>query len=237
MIEKMIYQSRVTEVNATTTRLIGAYQNTSLSSDTNLSAILNSLEAENSQLTLAIRRTKVESELEEKDELRDNPLRGLFHMVTGYLYHPDAQIQNSAETVYAILENYGMSMIDESYATESSLVSSLLKDLAKANVLIAIGNLSGCDALIAQLQTAQNEFEQARVAYETEKAQESTEENATEIKKKVVYHINSKLVIYLRAMVLVDESNYGDFGRTIAEIIADNNSTVKKRAKKTEPED
>ena len=48
----------------------------------------------------------------------------------------------------------------------------------------------------------------------------------------MVIIINDKLVVYLRAMIQVDESTYGDFTRTIAEIIDDNNEVVKKRRKK-----
>ncbi|MCG6185901.1 hypothetical protein [Maribellus maritimus] len=48
--------------------------------------------------------------------------------------------------------------------------------------------------------------------------------------------LNGKIVVYLRAMEIVDEATYGALARTIAEIIADNNETVKKRGKKEEPE-
>ncbi len=46
--------------------------------------------------------------------------------------------------------------------------------------------------------------------------------------------INNKLVTYLRAMIMVDEPTYGDFARTIAQMIEDNNEVVKKRRKKPE---
>jgi len=94
--------------------------------------------------------------------------------------------------------------------------------------------LPGCTEVIAALQSAQNNFETARIAYEQEKAQESTEASATKIKAEVLATINEKMVIYLRAMELVDEPNYGALTRTIAEIIADNNQAVKKRSKKPE---
>ncbi len=61
-------------------------------------------------------------------------------------------------------------------------------------------------------------------------------ENATTIKKEVVNIINNNLVVYLRAMEQVDEPTYGNFARTIAQIIANNNEVVKKRRKKPEAE-
>jgi len=55
------------------------------------------------------------------------------------------------------------------------------------------------------------------------------------LKRKIVETVNNQLVVYMRAMSQVNEAVYGDFARTLAEIIADNNEVVKKRAKKTEP--
>ena len=108
----------------------------------------------------------------------------------------------------------------------------MLVDLAKQKLQDAIAALSGLAEIIAELQAAQDDFEETRIAYEEEKAKEGTLENATTIKKDVVTIINDKLVVYLRAMIQVDEATYGDFTRTVAEIIDDNNEVVKKRRKK-----
>jgi hypothetical protein len=59
--------------------------------------------------------------------------------------------------------------------------------------------------------------------------------NATALKKEVIDVINNQLVVYLDAMMLVDEATYGAFGRTVAEIIDTTNEMVKKRRKKPEP--
>ncbi|MGQ8338522.1 DUF6261 family protein [Sunxiuqinia sp. A32] len=235
MIQKLRSTSRTTEVDAVSIRLIGAYRNTSLNTDAHLETIYGSLESESTQLTAAIRRMKAESVLDEKDSVRDQYVRGLFHFVQGSLYHPDDAIKTSAEKVEKVLEQYGISIVSENYATESSLINSLLNDLAKPNLQDDIAALSGCADLIAALQAAQADFEATRIAYEEDKADESTMENASSIKKQVVQIINEQLVIYLQAMNQVDVETYGSFARTVAEIIADNNEVVKKRRKKTEP--
>ncbi len=107
--------------------------------------------------------------------------------------------------------------------------------MAKPNLQEAIAALSGCAELIAALRAAQDDFEQARIAYEAEKAQEGTEANATTLKKDVTDIINNRIVVYLNAMMLVDDAAYGAFGRTVAEIIDENNEMVKRRRKKPEP--
>ena len=234
MIEKIIFNSRTTEIDAASMRIIGAYKNTSLSSDAHLSAMFTDLESQSTALTAAINRSKAESELDAKDSERDQQVRALFYLAKGFLYHPQARVKKAAETVEKVLDHYGLDITQESYSTESSLIASLLNDLSKQKIQDAVAVLPGCAEVIATLQTAQANFETTRIAYEEEKAQESTEQNATTIKKIVVGIINERIVIYMRAMEVVDEANYGAFARTITTIIAENNEVVKKRSKKTE---
>ena len=233
MIEKLMTNSRVTEVSAVAVRAIGAYNNTGLGTDTHLAGIFASISDASSKLTQAINRSKAGSILEEKDEVRDQQFRGLFYLVQGFLHHPTPAVQEAAVLVNEALGRYGLSVVSESYATESSLISSLLADLSGTGLQAAIAALPGCVDMVSGLQSAQAEFETARIAYEEEKGEESTPDNATAIKKEVVKLINGQLVVYLRAMVQVDEATYGGFSRTLAEIIDDNNEVVRKRSKST----
>lgn len=235
MIEKLIHQSRTTEIDAAAGLITGAFETSRLKNDSYLSVLIPKLLSLRAGLSAAINQMTAESDLEEKDLQRDDKVRALFYLLQGYLYHPDLAIRKAAKTLTAVLDQYGLAIIGESYATESSLINSLLKELSKPKLQEAIAVLSGCAQLITALQTAQNEFEAARLAYEGEKADESKKESATTIKKEVVKLINSKLVVYLRAMVQVDEAAYSEFARTVAEIIESNNETVKRRRKKVEP--
>ncbi len=235
MIDNLKSTSRVTEVDAVSMRMLGAYQTTSLSSDPHLSTMFTELESLSAALTAAINRSKAESDLEEKDEARDTQIRALYYLVMGFLHHPDAAIQQAAQTVDKVFEKYGVSITGESYATESSLIASLLNDLSKQKIQDAIALLPGCADVITALQAAQQAFEAARITYEQEKAQESTQASATKQKPELVALINDKIVVYLRAMEVVDVETYGAFARTIATIIAENNEVVKKRRKKEEP--
>ena len=182
MIDKLMTASRVTEVDAASMRIIGAYNTTSLSSDPHLSAMFAGLETSSALLTSAINRSKAESDLEVKDEARDEQVRALYYLIQGYLHHPDAAIKAAAQTVSNVFEKYGVAITGESYATESSLIASLLDDLSKQKQQDAIALLPGCADVLSALQTTDDEFEAARILYEQEKAQESTQLNATKIK-------------------------------------------------------
>lgn len=87
MIDKIMTTSRVTEIDAASMRMLGAYQTTSMSSDQHLSAMFSTLESLSASLTSAINRGKSESDLEEKDEARDTQLRALYYLIMGFLHH------------------------------------------------------------------------------------------------------------------------------------------------------
>lgn len=234
MIDKLIAKSRVTEVNDVATRISGAFEKSGLT-DSYLVSTITALDAGNLKLSLAIKRSKAESDLEEKDEVRDANYRSLYYLLNGAVYHPTKDIREAAQLLMDVFNKYGLAIVGESYATESSLIGSLLLDYQKPKYQTAIAKISGCAELIAALQASQTAFEEARIAYETEKAKEGMVENATEVKKVVIETINGKLVVYLRAMEQVNPATFGAFAATCAQIIADNNEQVKKR-QKPEPE-
>lgn len=234
MIEKLNSNSRTTEVDAVSMRMNGAFKNSGLT-DPHLIILFTALSNQSLILTDAINRSKAESKLEVKNEVRNDEVRALNYQIVGFAHNPDADIKSAALVVEKVFDNYGLAITSESYATESSLIVSLLGDLAKPKLVTALAKLSGCPETITQLQAAQADFETTRIVYEQEKAEESTLQNATSIKAEVLVNINDNIVVYLRGMQQVDEPTYGAFARTIAEIIADNNEVVKKRRKKPEP--
>ena len=229
MIEKILTNSRVTEVDAATRRIVSAFEKNGLDSDPHLAGIFSELKPFSASLGAAIRQSKAESNLDVNDVDRDDEVRGLHYLILGYLHNPNPVIREAAEKVAKVFDKYGVGIATESYATQSSLVNSLLDDLAKPDLQEPIAAMPGCAERIASLKAAQNKFEAARVDYETEKANEATRETATSVKKQLLKIINDKLVIYLRAMVQVDEATYGKFGGIVGEIIDENNETVRRR--------
>lgn len=230
-INKLLATSRTTEVDAVSNRIITEYKKNDWSSDTHLTGIFDELESTSLKLTHAINRGKSESNLEEKDEVRDNKVRAIHYLIQGFEHHPDETIREAARAVDNVFERYGVRIVQESYASQSSLIESLLDDFANPDLQPFVDALPGFSQVLTELQTAQTEFEEAKVTYEAEKAEEGTKENATLIKMEVLKIINDKLVVYLRAMIQVNEAVYGSFARTVAQIINDMNVIVRKRRK------
>ncbi|WP_430935799.1 DUF6261 family protein [Saccharicrinis sp. 156] len=236
MIDRIMTQTRITEIDTVTSQILAAYQSSSPYGDSNLSGIITSIQPLSANLNQAINRIKSESELEEKDEDRDNSVRSFYYLILGFTHHPDENITNAAQKIMSVIDNYGLQIVNESYATESSLVNSLLTELAKPELQEPIALVSGAAESIAALRNAQNDFETSHLSFEQKKAQEGTYANATSIKNKILKLINGKLVIYLKAMAIVNEDTYGSFTRTVAQLIAANNENVRRRTKKTTQE-
>ena len=234
MIEKLILKSRVTEVNDVATRMSGAFHAQG-TTDPYLAATFGSLDTANLEFSKAIRRSKAESNLEDKDEVRDGGTRSLYYLINGFTHHPADTIRQSALLLLHAFDKYGISLVSESYTSESALISSMLLEFQKPEYALHISNLSGCAELLQTLSVAQDDFEQARIAYETEKAQDGMVANATEVKKEVVEIINNKIVVYLIAMQEVNPVTYGALAATCAQMIAENNKQVRRRQQKPEP--
>ena len=234
-LNKLLTNARTTEVDSVSGRIITEYNKSDWSADAHLTGVFNSLKPASVKLNIAINRIKTESDLEEKDEQRDNKVRAVNYLVMGFIHHPDAAISSAAKKVNAVFEHYGLDIVNDSYATESSLIESLLKDFAESDLQTAIAALPGLSQIIDELKTSQAAFENAQLLFEKEKAKEGNEENATAIKKEVLSIINEKLIVYLNAMVQVNGAKYGEFAGTVGQIIYDMNVIVKKRKKTTEP--
>lgn len=229
MIEKIIFKSRITEVHGTTRTLITAYEQTGLTDDSFLKGIYKPLGTNNNELSAAIERSQVESIMGEKDEVRDEAIRAVNYLSQGYQYHPNQEVRNAADIVKKIFNKYGLAIIKESYVTESSHIVSMLGDFAAPDVAEAIAMLNGLAENIAALKAAQADFETTRAKYASVDAKESTYTSATVLKKEVLTIINEDLVQFLRAAERFKPEVYGEFARTVAEIINKHNQQVKKR--------
>ena len=230
MYNKLKSNCRVAEVAATAEKLNLAYQNYDLTPDSYLPDKFTLLNSETALLVTAINRQKAESGMDEKNKGRAQKLHGLFSFVKGSVYNPDQAISAAAVQINHVLDNYGLSEItSKGYDIQSTLIRSLLVDLAAPSLQEAIAAVPGCAGVIGALQAAHDDFVQSYAAYEQEKSEVEAMESASVIKERVLDLINDVVVEYLRAMVKVNNALYGGFAATVDQIIDDMNEIVKRR--------
>ena len=236
LIKKIKTTSRNGDISALLTLILKAFAKNDWSADIYLTPMIGKISANNTALIEALKRLKVYSQMAEKDLVRDMAIRALFKLVEGYIYIPIAEMKEAALVVNNILEQYGLSIQHEDYAEESADIESLLNDLAKTEVLLAIANLQGVPETITTVDIAQKDFENLALQQAESESVKKDLASASQLKKGSITEINDNLLGYLNTMTKVNPSTYEATAKTIAELIDKNNELVKRRRKTKEPD-
>ncbi|MBR8534085.1 hypothetical protein KDU71_00805 [Carboxylicivirga sediminis] len=234
-MKKISPSTRVTETDSLARNILDVYtKDSNLATMPYLSKIMANLQPVSQQLTEAIKRLKTKSILEDKDAARDQAFRSFYYLVLGATHHPDAAIRQAAKSIMTVLENYGLEMTHDNYATQSSKTTSLTEDLKDAALQAAIQQLSGAEASYLALEQAQTNFSESFINYQEDKADEKNYANATLLKKEVIKIINGQLTEHLELLGKIDETAISSFAQTVEQLIATNNEQVGKRTDKVE---
>jgi hypothetical protein len=235
-IKKISASSRNGETNTLFALMLTAFAKSDWTADLYLSPALISTQARSTTLNLAVRRLKAYSQMAEIDEVRDTQFRDLFKLVEGYTHIPIAEIKEAALLVYSIMVQYGLGIINEDYAQESSDVDSLLTDLSQADILIAIAKLQGVAESIATLNGTQQQFKNLAVQQAEGESVKKDLVSASKLKKEMIADFNGNLMAYMNVMAMVKPEMYEATAKTIAELVDNNNELVKRRRKTGEPD-
>ena len=222
---------RVTEADTVSDALVRLYKDAAakdgaIGKDTALAAIMGEVERLSADITTAIKKDRVSTSLEDADKRRDELIRSLGTLLTGYGAIPVADKKAAADRLLAVYDKYGKSIVNETYARESSLIESMLEDFAAEGLAASIKLLEGVGDLLGGLRAAQDDFNRANdaaTAALTEKG-----ESAYAIKKPLLAAINEKLVPYVTAIGAVN-AEYADFGAKADVEIAKVNASVGKK--------
>ncbi|MEN8194412.1 MAG: DUF6261 family protein [Bacteroidota bacterium] len=231
MISKLIRRARTSEIATVAKNVIYLFDNSNLKSDSFLSSTIEKIRNEHLLIVQSIRKDKPETLLEKKDIIRDGLVRKLNNLINGYVNHPNKSIQSSAGHVKSVFYKFGIGIVQESYDSETTFIDSLLDDLSDVDVKSELENLSGCPAIVESLSDANNDFHQTRLKYINQVGNNNnTAERATDIKYRIASLINDVIVVYLRAMVMVDKEKYTAFALKVGESINMVNTSVHSRS-------
>jgi len=238
-MRKLSYNSKVTEANNVSDLLLKLYsQSSSLNGDRFLQKLFDEMRVISESLTIAIRRDRVQSTLTVLDRKRDEVIRNLSKLISGYASATDQQVVERAKRVKKVFDKYGLKMTRENYAVESSLIKSLLEDVSKNGVRDDINGLQYVNDTLQMLRDAENEFTQAIIDLDKAKANDKNNTSASKLKRDIINLINSKLLKYLDVVILMDKENYDKFTLEVYEIIDRSNAAVAQRtSKKSDTDD
>jgi len=228
-LRKVIYDSRIAEVDALSGQIILIYDEADLSVDINLINIMDIVRSQKDDLETAIQQTDSESDLAEKDHGRDEKYRAVGHILQGAVYNPKEVIKDSAIPLLKIFDKYGMETVNKSYNEETSNITNIIEEYKTPEAQEKAAKIPGFTTAIEELDESQDIFNKAVIKWQTDKGNDKAKVNASKEKKELMATLNKKFIPYLDVMNGINSELYGSFANSVAEIINDNNENVKRR--------
>ena len=230
-MNKLNAKARITEVDGLSDSVISIFNaDTNAQSDAFLKGQIAELTTLSDAITAAILQDKAVSNLDETDSKRDEAVRNLGSLLSGYAVFPIEEKKAAAVSLKAIFDKYSKSgILSANYVSESSMIESMLSDFSTEEAKANIEKLDGIANMISTIRTSQDEFTAANDAFV--KAEGNKGASASSYKKPILAIINDKIVPYLNTMAIVGNTAVADFSKNVETEINRINETIAKRGK------
>ena len=236
-MNKLNTSVKVTELGDTALRLVKAFKAVvAVQNDAFLTKTFAEIEKQATVMTSAVKSDQALSKLEEADAQRDQPIRVLDKLLKGYENIPLENLKTHAKKLAEIFKKYGVKITGENYASQSTLINSLLGDFSATELKPSIEALAGVKEALAEIQTKQNAFAALRSDYEKAQVSQKEKSSATSLRKPLLELINKKVVPYLVAMSIAQPELFKNLTAEASEIITSTNEAIKARSKKEKKE-
>lgn len=236
-MNKLNTSVKVTELGDTALRLVKAFKAVvAVQNDAFLTKTFAEIEKQATAMTSAVKSDQALSKLEEADAQRDQAIRVLDKLLKGYENIPLENLKTHAKKLAEIFKKYGVKITGENYASQSTLVNSLLGDFSATELKPSIEALAGVKEALAEIQTKQNAFAALRSDYEKAQVSQKEKSSATSLRKPLLELINKKAVPYLVAMSVAQPELFKNLTAEASEIITSTNEAIKARSKKEKKE-
>ena len=236
-MNKLNTSVKVTELGDTALRLVKAFKAvTAVQNDVFLTKTFAEIEKQATAMTSAVKSDQALSKLEEADAQRDQAIRVLDKLLKGYENIPLENLKTHAKKLAEIFKKYGVKITGENYASQSTLINSLLGDFSATELKPSIEALAGVTEVLAEIQTKQNAFAVLRSDYEKAQVSQKEKSSATSLRKPLLELINKKVVPYLVAMSVAQPELFKNLTAEASEIVTSTNEAIKARSKKEKKE-
>lgn len=230
-MKKINSKLRVTELDTLSDVVVRLFKDAAsdesgaVAKDSNLALMMADVEKLSEDITTAIKADKITSSLDEADIARDEIIRNLGDALNGYAAIPVAAKKAAAGNLLPTYNKYGKQIVTKNYAEESSLIESMLEDLAADKFKEDIACLEGVAELISSLRSSQDAFNKANDEFTAAKI--SRGESASAVKKSLLSALNNRFVPYMNAVGSL--SGYTDFCAAVSSEIDKANAAVSAR--------
>ena len=232
-MNKLNTSVKVTELGDTAIRLVKAFKAVAaVQNDAFLTKTFAEIEKQAIAMTSAVKSDQALSKLEEADAQRDQAIRVLDKLLKGYENIPLENLKTHAKKLAEIFKKYGVKITGENYASQSTLINSLLGDFSATELKTSIEALAGVKEALAEIQTKQDAFAVIRSDYEKSQVSQKEKSSTTSLRKPLLELINKKAVPYLVAMSIAQPELFKNLTAEASEIVTSTNEAIKARSKK-----
>lgn len=197
--------------------------------DTYYAETFEKLSVKTQELIQMINAGWLESDLKEKDDVRDLDIRAIFHEVTAKCTRRESDEQQKAVRVKVILDRYGMKITDSTYTSESAEIRAMILDIKAPELAEDRKAIPELDGLIVNLEGSQASFDQSDDQLRDDKIGREKTKPASILAKELRNIINNDLCGYLSAMTQANPDKYAIFSNKFFQVIDDANKEVRNR--------
>jgi hypothetical protein len=170
------------------------------------------------------------AELVDADSERDALISSLKLFLRAHMKWKRENLSKNASILYKIIKKHGLAMADENYEEESTLLDSLLAELAKPKNVQFLEELK-LSELIADLNAAEDYFKKLYLEAIKIEATKEAYISATILKKELLV-LQKKMVNYLNAMQQANPEKFAAVSKKIAELVKIMNRKIRNRSAK-----
>jgi len=222
-------RASLTDVSYATGNILLAIKNAAITTDPYLLVVVDKLTGKNNLLTIVINENKQVSVLSEKDNNRDNCTRVVFLITKALLYSTDDAERKDAEVINAILQRYGLDIINKTYSEQTVVLNALLSDLEQQDIAAITVKYPLLQKHIDRLKASQTDWMNSVQTHVLQQNEQKNTPSASKLHPEIREIVNNELMVYIDAMKKANPDTYGELATQIENIIIETNQRIRNR--------
>ncbi len=230
-MKKLVTAAKISEVDSVSDKSVLLYNDDpQLQDDAHLKSIIGEVSEVSDQITEAVKRNQVVSNMEEVDMQVESDARTLKTITKGYAAMPDEKISAAAKIVMAVIDKFNYSMFKLPMDQQAPTVDAMIMDLSAEEVKANMALLPTVPDVFAKFIQSQTNFKNKNKEYLQAYADDKDMLSASDLRKQLLQLINGKLVVYLTSAVMMNPEKYRSYVTELEKAIEDVNTQVRLRA-------
>lgn len=224
-MRKLSNSVRVDEASDFVLQVDNYVANKDLSEYPDYKLIVDKLLAKGKQLTTAINRELIRSQMKAADEVRMLSMKKIDALLTSTALQANSS-SAAAVKLKSVFDRYYSHLLSASYAKKNSQIASLIEDFETDEMQELLRSVLFLGTVFDELKVGQADCMEKRSDYTVAIGERKTMDNASTVKRQVLQIINNELLPYQQSMQEHKSGEFEVISRTVQSIVDHANQTV-----------